>query len=175
MNYSTIKTAGPRKPRRVVIFPPTGWSDEHENKPDVEVAIGIRTMSEDETQVAQAEAAKKAIELIPDGDLDDKIQAYNDHLMREAVAAACCDPNDINRPYFALREPQVRVQLSSAGTRRLFEEVQAHIAAEDPSMPEATAGDLEYLAAVDFDALPPDKARYVRRHLAIVVDEIRRA
>jgi hypothetical protein len=100
--------------------------------------------------------------------------------MRMIVARGICDPNDATKPHplFELADDVVRAALPSATVRYLFEEIEKLQVETSPLHPEASAEEVEELAAIltDHDVwsrLPADRCVYVRRYLRFALEELR--
>ncbi len=70
------------------------WADSRIDKPREPVSIGIRLLSEQDTQIIRAAAAKTAVELTPNGTEDERVEAYNSALMCLAAEYGTCSPTD---------------------------------------------------------------------------------
>jgi hypothetical protein len=136
------------EPRHVRRIPPSAFADTWEAKPHEPCAIGLRSISEDETHEAQRLAAKAAWEDHPGASLTDELllESFNDHLMTNVLARACVDERDITKPYFSpAPEARIRLALTSGGVRHLwrcYSEIQDQ---DSPVMEQLAAEDLEEL------------------------------
>jgi len=113
---------------RVVVLSPGAFADDWPGKPRVDVAIGLRLISEGDKETARTEATRQAMRFYEGRELeclDDvaRDEAYNDGLMRYAVARATCNPNDLAQPYFEQAEDMVRIALTPEGVGRLWDEL----------------------------------------------------
>jgi hypothetical protein len=101
-DFSALLKKGKETARapRVISLPPSAWAETREDRPREPVRIGIRLISEQDTQVARSEAAKVAVDLMPTGSEDDRIEAYNCALMRFAAQYGTCSPTNTDQPYF---------------------------------------------------------------------------
>lgn len=163
---------------RVVTLKPSEWAHDYEGRPDGSVAFGVRVITDADVQTARAEAAKLAIELHPE-DGEGRLEAYNDALLRWAVARGLCDPNDVTspHPYLPLPEDMVRVAFPQTTIRRLFDEIERLQIETSQIFPEATddeLGELAELLSVDapFGDLPEPRARRARRFARFILDEL---
>jgi hypothetical protein len=116
-----------RKPARVVVLPPSAFSDEWPQKPVTDVAVGLRLVSESTLQSAKAEAARHAIGFYEGRELDcvdedARVEAYNDALVRFVCARAMTDPNDIAAPYFPMAEDTIAQAMTTGGIMRVWDE-----------------------------------------------------
>lgn len=170
---------GPRKPPRVFELPLSAWSDERTDKPLAPVAVGIRLISEEDAQYARSEAAKAAVEFIPAGDDDDRIAAFNDALARFAAERGMCNPENVEEPFFALGELEIRQRMTPEGVRRIWQEIATLHESSNPSLPEIDDDGLAHLFAMLYrdclDRLPREDAAHARRLLERVrsmLDEV---
>jgi hypothetical protein len=129
------KPGAARKPSRVVTLGVEAFAQTIDERLEG-CRIGIRLISEEDVQQARAEAAQIAENLHPGPAIsDDKIAAFNDALMRLAVARSACKPDDITEPFFALGELEVRHKLTSQTVLRLWTELDSLHVASSPSIP----------------------------------------
>lgn len=131
------------------------------------VTIGIRVPSDDDTEAAK-EAAMERVSQLPSGaDQSDRIDAYNDALVKNLVACSTCVPTDVTQRFFGMGEDEIDVRLTTDGVRRLWQEVEALRIAENPGMPEAGDEEFSHLIALwERDAvnlLPAVEAMQCRR------------
>lgn len=160
-----------RKPARVIELPPSAWADHREDKPREPVRIGIRLISEEDTQIARSEAARLAVEFVSEGGEDDRIAAFNDALMRVCAANGTCSPLDVEQPFFMSGELEIRARLTSEGVRRIWHEVEGLHLASNPSVSEIDdEGLAELFASLHhgaLDRLEKADASRVRRLLEL--------
>ncbi len=167
------------RPPRVAILSPSAFADTWESKPTADVAVGLRLLSERELQTAKAEASKSIEKMYvgDDGEIFDHekaVEAWNDALVRWAVAYATCDPNDVTKPYFDFAEDVIAVALTPQGIRRLWDEWRVLVEETSPLSPELDAEGIASLvgALCRLDALPPSAQRRVRRLLGACLTEL---
>lgn len=143
------KAEAPRTPPGFVVVPKSAWATSWAKAPKDDVAIGLRLLSESDVQIARAWAAKKASAMfLVDGrltDSDDFNAAYNDALMRYAVARSACDPNDASAPYWQAAEDVVGVALTSGGVRLIYDAIERMHVAMSPTTPIANDQDVAEL------------------------------
>lgn len=168
------------KPARVVVLPLSAWASDWHDRPSGEIAVGLRLLSEADTQVAIASAAREAREACPEAEADspELVDAYNAALMRWAVARATCDPNDAAKPWLDAAEDTIGHALTSAGLRRLWDELERATLEESVTTREASDLELVELAALlvspdELSALPRADARRLRRLAAHLLDTLR--
>jgi len=161
--------SGPRLPPKVITLVPDDWADQRTDKPREPVKIGIKLISEQDTDVARAEAAKIAAELVTVGDEDDRTVAYNCALMRYAAQAGTCSPADVDDPFFMVGELEIRERLTPEGTRKIFHAIEALHLASNPAIDEIDADGLGHLFALQhagaIENLDRTEATQVRRLL----------
>lgn len=154
---------------KVIALPPSAWADSREDKPREPVKIGIRLISDEDTQIARSAAAKIAVEFVATGSEDDRIAAYNDALMRVAAEHGTCSPTNAEEPFFMMGELEIRQRLTPEGVRRIWHEIEALHAALNPSVAEIDDEGLAHLFALlhrdGLDRLDKSDASLVRRLL----------
>jgi hypothetical protein len=176
VNFSELlKQSGPtvRKPPGAVTLPPGAWSDAREDKPLAPVEIGLRLLSELDITTCKERAEKRAALVSQHGEADDKAAAYNQALMCAFAECGTCMPHDATQPYFIAGEDEIRHRLTWDGIRRIWHELEALRAANDPSIPELDDEGFAHLAAMHhrgicWQAMPPSEARRARRLLELV-------
>lgn len=168
------------KPARVAVLPLSAWASDWHDRPSGEVAVGLRLLSEADTQVCVASAAREAREAHPEASADDSelVEAYNAALIRWAVARATCDPNDAAKPWLDAAEDTIAHALTSSGLRRLWDELECATVEESVTTREVTDLELVELAALlvspdELSALPRADARRLRRLAAHMLDTLR--
>src|SRR5580704_5049939 len=97
-----------RKPTRVITLAPAAFADTYSEKPDDEIAVGLRLLPEIEATRAATSADQEAVRWCRDPDNANavlseelKMDVRNDAFRRLVVGYAMCDPNDATVPYFA--------------------------------------------------------------------------
>jgi hypothetical protein len=163
-----------RAPARTLILEPWVFADEWDGKPKGNVCVGLRLLSEADKSKARGEAEKSADDLHPQRSVN-WTDAFNDAVMRQVGALGICDPNDVTRPTGVLpyAEEQVRVALTSRGTRFLFESLERYEIESSPIGEEVDAATLrelsERIAIVSIATVKPS----VRRLAHHVLEELR--
>jgi hypothetical protein len=158
---------GPPLPPRVIELPVSAWSADRPDRPMSPVSIGLRVPSDDDTEAAKDEAMQR-VALLPSGvDPSDRIDAFNDALVANLVAAATCIPTDVTQRFFGMGEDEISIRLTTDGIKRLWQEIEMLRTAENPGMPEAGDEEFSHLIALwERDAvtlLPPEEAKQCRR------------
>lgn len=168
-------------PLRTIVFPRDGYSDNWGEKPHSDVAIGLRLLSESDIQCARAEASKQSAmwyearegEAV---DEESRTEAFNDSLIRFAVARGTCDPNNKSKGFFDLAEETVRLALTSEGARFIWDEIiRLHIGTGvniRAILPEDVAVLARLLQRGSIDLLPPAKKLEVRKLLTHCLDAL---
>lgn len=166
---------GARLPK-VISLPISAWVDSRSDRPTSPVDIGIRLLSEEDTQIARSSAAKIAIELVPVGGEEDRIAAFNDALMRFAAERGTCSPKNVEDGFFPLGELEIRQRLTPEGVRRIWQEIEALHLACNPSLDEIDDEGLAHLFALldreRLSALPRAESARVRRLLELCRTEL---
>lgn len=161
--------SGPRPPPKAITLVPSDWADQREDKPLEPRQVGIKLISEQDTDIARAEAAKIAAELVTVGSDDDRTVAYNCALMRYAAQAGTCSPTNIDDPYFMLGELEIRERLTPEGVRKIFQAIDALHVGSNPSVgeidDEGAAELFALLHAGALDKLDKAEAGQVKRLL----------
>lgn len=178
MTYSVVRAASNRNARHTVKLRPSAFADTWEAKPTESIEIGLRLIPEGEYANARSVAVKAAMELHPDLDERSEIwlESYNQALIQWAVAHGTCKPDNVTEPFWEMAADVVPLALSSAGTLRLYEELEILAVTESPLSPEIDDVGLEQLASLFADrarlaALPPATLRRLRRLLGHVLAE----
>lgn len=168
LSSATEKT---RAPHTTLVIPPSVFADEWPDKPLEDACVGLRLLSEQDVVAARGEAAKLAVTI---DDEDARIETYNDALMRNVVARAMCDPNDIHEAWFRMDEVAM-VALTPEGTRHVFDAYERMRIERSPVQAEAADDAIATLHELALSALPlmtPARATRVRRLLAFCIDEM---
>lgn len=172
--------AAARKPVHTAVVPLSAFSDAWKARPAASVCAGFRPLCADDVRAIRSMASDEAFKLHPrDADESNRVDAFNDAVMRLAIARSACDPNDVERPWGVLgaaADDNVAVMLSVGGVRSLYDEVERAAVLSSPTRSDASDADLLEL----FDLLPlalermtvERKAR-VRRWLGFLLDECR--
>jgi len=168
-----------RKPPRIIVFPPTIFSDTWKSRPTADVAIGIRVPGDYDVSCARANAARIAWDLHPlEADVSGRMDAMNDAIMREFCSLGMCSANDVYQAYFPDQEDDVRMKLTTEGAKRIFDEVEQLQIETSPVHREADDDECVLLAGAltvaseTIDALPAFKAKRIRRLVAFLHDEL---
>lgn len=174
------QVAAARKPVHTRVVPLSAFSDAWQGRPKLPVCAGFRPLSGDDARSIKSAASKEAFELHPrDIDEANRIDAYNDCLMRLAVARSACDPNNVERPWDVLglaADDNVAIALSVEGIAMLYDDVERVSVLASPTRTDATDADLLELfdlLEVTLSRMPQARAARVRRWLAFCLDECR--
>ena len=173
-------------PAGTEVIPARAFSPEWDGKPDDEVCFGIRPLSNTDIDFVRGEAFKRMQAAFPGIDVSrDEVttelatQAYNDGLMRLAVARGTCDPNDARRPHpvwQGMADDIVHDALTVEGTKAIYDALERTTIAASPVRREIKDDELEELitkAPKALAAMPDWQARRVRRLLAWALDAMR--
>jgi hypothetical protein len=170
VNLSSL-TEKDHAPHTTLVIPPSVFAEDWQDRPSDDTCVGLRLLSEQDVVFARGEAAKLAVTI---EDEESRYETYNDALMRNVVARAMCDPNDVRETYFRMDDVAM-VALTPEGTRHLFDAYESMRIARSPVQAEATDEDIAGLAELAATALPlmtPARASRVRRLLSFVVQEM---
>lgn len=174
--------AGPgvRKPPRTIAVEPSAFVDAWPDKPKTAIAVGLRLLSDQDIQTARAMAARYAQTLFLGEDVDctdpmSRVEAFNDGLMRWAIACGVTDPNNASIPFFAGGDDVVRLALTTQGIRFLWDHLERVALELSPLVQEATDLQLGELVVLlpRLDRMKPEGARRARKLLAFVLEELR--
>ena len=169
-----------RRPARVVTLPVSAWVPDYAPREDV--LVGLRIYSEAEAVEARAAAAGRAWKLHPqDADEEERVTAGNGALMAWLVARCATKPADRTVRFFGSAqggaEDVVPIALTPGGLEFLFGELEALVAAENPTAPEADDEDIiwliERLNNRALDGIGAVEVRRARRLLASAISWMR--
>lgn len=168
-----LKGSGPvaaRKPPKVVVLPLSGWADGQSDKPQAALSIGLVIPSDADERAAEKEAEKVAPE---PHRTDNERASYNHTIIVEIVARCTTQALSAELPFFDMGALDVARRLTSAGVRRLWDELEALRAASDPAIAEAGDEEFAHLIAlwdrgIGFDHLPLEEAKKCRRLVEVV-------
>ncbi len=174
------QVATARKPVHTSVVPPSAFSDAWKGRPKAPVCAGFRALSADDVRSIRNMAAEEAWKLhARELDEPNRIDAFNDAIMRLAVARGTCDPNDVEKPWSVLgiaADDNVAIALSVDGVRSLYDEVERASVIASPTRKGADDSDLLELFDLLEVALPrmvPDRQARIRRWLGFILDECR--
>lgn len=175
--FRQLVAGGERRAPATVMFPPSGFSDEYQGRPDAPVEVGIRRISSDTTDTARAWAAKKAARRHPTMTSADDVwrDAFNEALMQWVVARATCKPDDVNASFWACAEDVVPLALEASGLLRLWEEHEMLCIGQGVLSPEVDLDECELMglqlqSGELFVKMKPSEVRYCKRLLARVME-----
>lgn len=164
---------GEHPPAATVPLAPDAYATDYERRPPEPVSVGLRLLSETDLQSARACAVRTAVDMFRDDAHElERIEAYNDALMRELVARAACDPNDARTPFFPGDEEEVRIALTDDGVRYLYDELERVKLERSPLVVPASEDDVRALPATwarSLGMLPAARQRHLRRLVAFVL------
>lgn len=166
-----------RAPGDFVVLQPNDFADAWEGRPTHEVAIGLRLVPTGEDETARAEATRKAWELFGRPEmLNERLEVYFDALMRWVVGKAACDPNDVDKPYFAYGEDTVREALTTSGVRKFWDAYERFVLATSIFIPPIERPQLEQLVPLltggALEMLPSARQLRAKKLLSFVLSEL---
>lgn len=167
---------GPSPAPRVVTLPTSAFADDWDRKPREPMQIGLRLVSEGDIERARAAALQKALEMVPEP-CDERIEQFNDAIMRGVIARATCMPEDAREPFFEMPEDDVQNALTDDGVRLLWHEFDVLKVESCGYLAEATEDELVDLAAMlgdrdAWEALPVAKFKRLRRLALHMLEEL---
>lgn len=173
--FEALRLAGARKPARIVTLPDSAFVDRPKG---LSSAVGLRLLSEAEYQSAKSEASHLVERLytpVEDNvpvDVEAATDAWSDHLVALAVAAATTDPNDASSPWLEAAPDRIQRVLTPEGLRVLWDALEVLHVEHAPTSPSIADEDLEALfrrvTPEALAALIPSEGLRARRLLAAV-------
>lgn len=175
-SFADLRDQVPRPAPRVVELPPEAFADDWDRKPSEAMRVGLRLVSEGDVDRARSMALRKAIEVVPEPG-DDRVDAFNDCLMRNVLARATCMPDDARESFFPLPEADIEMALTEAAVKKLWIELDALKVESSAYLGEADDDQLALLASLLVDAepwklLPASKQKRLRRLCLHLLDEL---
>ena len=174
---STLKqlTLSVRRPPEIRVFSPKIFASSYEKRPTDDIAVGIKLLSDFDISCAKGNASKTAWAMVPNhNSIDERVDAYNDALMRRIVCACTTDPNDLSKPWFKQGILEVEIALTSDGVKAIFDAYEAACMAMSPVYRELSEEELpdfvELLTTIY--RLGSMKRAKILRMLAYCFDEI---
>ncbi|HEX2878836.1 MAG TPA: hypothetical protein VHO25_04800 [Polyangiaceae bacterium] len=178
---SKITAEAVKKPAHTVIVEPWAFADAWQKKPKAAICWGIKLLADADYTTARAEAAKLARQLHPEGG-SDQLDAFNDALMRWAVVAAICDPNNREKPAPVIglcEEDLIREAMTLRGIRFVFDSILKFEVETSPlylEIDEEGVGELYSLIMSGApERLSPAAASTARRHMRFALEALRKA
>lgn len=147
MNFEQAK-AKIRTPGCKMLLPLWVFADDYAGRPDGEICVGLRLLSENDKSLARSLATKRADELHQVRD-DAWTDCFNDTLQLQIDALAMCDPNDVAKPpeIFSIPEDQIPFAFTSRGAAHVFRRLQRYEIEVSSAEPLADLSDTKRLAA----------------------------
>lgn len=174
--FRAAKAAAPCAPPRHVLVPPSAFQSGWPKRPKADVAIGLRLISQLDTETGRAAAAARANQLHDENDVEGQVQAYNDALMCAAVARGTCDANDVSQPYFELADDNVPLALTSPGVRFLYDALERlHLETSplwEPASDEGLRAIVKRIERGDVARVPTPVQLRLRKLLAFCLAEL---
>lgn len=168
-------------PEGHVTLPLSSFATDYPSRPQAEIALGLRLVSDADIQTMRAEAAKFAIDMHDDH--EGRVESFNDAIMRWMIVRGTCDPNDtrLNASLFEGSEENVRNALTSNAIRYLWDNIERFHLEKSPLVLEATDTDIlglvEYLKTpeVILGLMSPALSKRARKLLGFLLEEFREA
>lgn len=174
--YADAKT---RKPSHVVTLQPGAFADEWELKPQGPVAMGLRLLSEGDSESVTVAASQHILERYHDDQQRPTVEesvldeVYNARIMVYGVARAICEPDNAlaNHRLFPFPETQIEAGALTAETvKYLWEQLGLLRLKLSPIAPQASDAEAATLGALlgagVLAKMPPGPGGAVRRLLA---------
>lgn len=143
------------RPIRVVAVPPSAFADSWRGKPAVDVAIGLRLISQADADRGQREAEREATgfyaslrETPLPQDPATATQVFNEAVVMHAVALGTCNPNNVTDPFFLAAQDTVKVALTPEGARRIYDELTILHQGSSPARHAATDAEARLLGRI---------------------------
>lgn len=175
--FKEFRKTRDRIAKRVLVLTPDMFIDTCENRPNEEVAIGLRKIADGDVQIARAEAAKYAIEM--HNDREGQIEAFNDCLMRWMIISGTCDPNDIahSTSLFEGSEENVKMMLTPQTIRFLWDHIDAFQVESSPLVPAIDDEDIDRVASRLLmgplpEAMPQADQIRIRKFLGMILRDL---
>lgn len=159
------------------------FSAKWRNRPTDDVCVGVRPLSSADDDYCRSEAARIAWRTLPgkpnDEHHDQRIDVFNDAVMRVAISRAVCDPNDALRPaeiWQGAPEEVVGIALTREGVKAIYDAIERITIALSPVRRAAVDEEIELLFAIFLDRLarmPEARAARARRLAGFLLDECR--
>jgi hypothetical protein len=167
---------GPRPAPKVIELPPSAFADDWDNRPSEPMRVGLRLIAEGDIERARASALVRAQETIAEGG-QDRVDAFNDAIMRLVIARATCMPDDVREPFFNLPEEDVQAALTTDAVKLLWHEYDVLKVESCTYLPEADEDDLVDLSVALLDqdawgALTVEKSKRLRRIARHMLEEL---
>jgi hypothetical protein len=165
-----------RPAARVVELLPSCFADDWDKKPSEAMRVGLRLVGEGDIERARAAAYQKAMEMIPEPS-QDRVDQFNDSIMRGIIARATCMPEDAREPFFPMPEDDVQAALTDDAVKLLWHEYDVLKLESCGYLREATDDELTELAAMllseeAWGALTVEKSKRLRRIALHVLEEL---
>lgn len=118
-----------RRPPGKIVVPPEAWANTWVDRPEEDVAIGLRFVADVDLEDARVEAYRRAKELHPEFESSEPVEAmfiasFQDALVRWIIGRGTCDVNDVHKPWSlwsAAPEDMPRVTLTDVGAQLIFD------------------------------------------------------
>lgn len=153
------------------------WADEYKDRPREVVVMGLKRLAERDLETARAEGARRAWQMHPEqGDLDCRIECYNDALIRWCVGRSLCMPDDASQPWFENQEDVIAEAFTAEGLRHVWDHLDMLAVSDCPVVHEASDEDVARLASLVADCalmkLSVRDQSAARRYLGAVLEMI---
>lgn len=159
------------------------FSPRWDGRPREDVACGVRPLTGADDDYCRKAAMQYAWQTFP-GSVDDesheqRTDAFNDALMRFAIARATCDPNDARKGWSVWKgvgDDIVHIALTREGTKAIYDAIERITIATSPVRPEIRDDELDELLSWLRECLtrmPRAREARCRRLLRFIFEEAR--
>ena len=140
--FTVAQGKAPTKPSHVITLRPSDFVEAWHLRPATDVVAGLRRVPDTARQAAALEATNYVRSaFLKDGKLTDPEVAeeeWNNVFIREAVAFAMCDPNDVTRSYFLGAQEVIGRALPTETIAKVWAEYHRWVRRTDVAAPKIT-------------------------------------
>lgn len=167
-----------RTPPASMIVQPSTFASTWDSRPVQEELVGLRPLSSDDMTYALGEAYRLAMRDHPhDSDKSGREIAYNENIMRLAIARGTCDPNDLTKAWEVWGgspEDAVHYALTREGTKSLWDAIERVSIETSPVRAQIDDEDLARLARIvkaTLARMPAARSARARRLFLFLLEE----
>lgn len=159
---------------------PDDFKSEYSKRPQSPVVVGLRILSERDTQQTIDEATKKAAEANPESELK-RAADFEKQALVEYVSRVLCSPNDVTEAAegFDRAVYDVPAALNPVAIRRIYDAAEKLVYDSSPLMRQITdeeaaelAIELEAGSLALLDSVDSARGKRARKYLRLVLDEL---
>ena len=149
-SFTVAKGKAPLRPPHVLVLSPGEFVETWPGRPRADVAVGLVRVCDAARQAAAAAATSYVRSaFVVDGalvDPDVASEEWTNVFMREAMASAMTDPNDVTKPYFPAANDVIGRALPAETIARVWSEYHRFVRRTDATAPAATDAEVARLA-----------------------------